>query len=88
MDRNAIRFFPSCLKHMLGLKLIIYDHNPCCNAAKVAKGVRRFGRWSKESLEPKKRFEKVLESKYIQSTSATEANPEEASHVEATTSLM
>ncbi|XP_056430130.1 leucine-rich repeat-containing protein 10 isoform X1 [Hyla sarda] len=56
VDRNGIRFFPS-LMHLTGLKLVIYDHNPCQNAPKVAKGVRRVGRWSEESPEPKKRFE-------------------------------
>ncbi|KAM4748865.1 leucine-rich repeat-containing protein 10 [Rhinophrynus dorsalis] len=68
VDRNGIRFFPS-LVHLSGLKLVIYDHNPCRNAPKVAKGVRRVGRWSEESPEPKKRseveaeLEKALESK-------------------------
>ncbi|XP_063786556.1 leucine-rich repeat-containing protein 10 [Pseudophryne corroboree] len=60
VDRNGIKFFPS-LKLMSGLKLVIYDHNPCRNAPKVAKGVRRVGRWSEETPEPKKRSEMVVE---------------------------
>ncbi|KAM5171418.1 leucine-rich repeat-containing protein 10 [Mantella aurantiaca] len=93
VDRNSIRFFPS-LKHMLGLKLVIYDHNPCRNAPKVAKGVRRVGRWSEESPEPKKRFEveagleKITESKDVQSTAAHEAQPQNVSFEEATTSII
>lgn len=93
VDRNAIKFFPS-LKHMLGLKLVIYDHNPCRNAPKVAKGVRRVGRWSEESPEPKKRseieaeLEKVTESKDIHSTVANEAKPQNVGPVEATTSII
>ncbi|XP_072511459.1 leucine-rich repeat-containing protein 10 isoform X2 [Notamacropus eugenii] len=38
VDRNNISYFPS-LVHLSGLKLVIYDHNPCRNAPKVAKGV-------------------------------------------------
>ncbi|XP_018431843.1 PREDICTED: leucine-rich repeat-containing protein 10 [Nanorana parkeri] len=93
VDRNAIRSFPS-LKHMLGLKLVIYDHNPCRNAPKVAKGVRRVGRWSEESPEPKKRsemeaeLEKLIESKDVHSTVVNEATPQNVSHMEATTSLI
>ncbi|XP_075062088.1 leucine-rich repeat-containing protein 10 [Mixophyes fleayi] len=77
VDRNGIKFFPS-LKHMSGLKLVIYDHNPCRNAPKVAKGVRRVGRWSEETPEPKKRFEmeieleKAMESKETQPTASNE----------------
>ncbi|XP_030070120.1 leucine-rich repeat-containing protein 10 [Microcaecilia unicolor] len=56
VDRNSIRSFPQ-LVHLSGLKLVIYDHNPCRNAPKVAKGVRRVGRWSEESPEPTKRSE-------------------------------
>ncbi|KAF5928268.1 leucine-rich repeat-containing protein 10 [Diceros bicornis minor] len=51
VDWNSIRCFPS-LAHLSGLKLVIYDHNPCRNAPKVAKGVRRVGRWSEETPEP------------------------------------
>ena len=51
VDRNSIRYFPS-LAHLSGLKLVIYDHNPCRNAPKVAKGVRRVGRWAEETPEP------------------------------------
>ncbi|XP_072257456.1 leucine-rich repeat-containing protein 10 [Pyxicephalus adspersus] len=93
VDRNAIQFFPS-LKHLLGLKLVIYDHNPCRNAPKVAKGVRRVGRWSEETPEPKKRFEveaeleKATESKDIPTTVTNEANLQTVSPVEATTSLI
>lgn len=60
VDRNSIRFFPS-LAHLPGLKLVIYDHNPCRNAPKVAKGVRRVGRWSEETPEPRKRSGAVIE---------------------------
>lgn len=45
VDRNRIQHFPS-LSHMQGLKLVIYDHNPCVNAPAVAEGVRRVGRWA------------------------------------------
>ncbi|XP_073506795.1 leucine-rich repeat-containing protein 10 [Phyllobates terribilis] len=88
VDRNGIRFFPS-LVHLTGLKLVIYDHNPCRNAPKVAKGVRRVGRWSEETPEPKKRFEveteleKAAENKESQPTAPNEPpvlttdNPEE-----------
>lgn len=45
VDRNKIHHFPN-LSHMQGLKLVIYDHNPCVNAPAVAEGVRRVGRWA------------------------------------------
>ncbi|KAJ0029719.1 hypothetical protein NQD34_004716 [Periophthalmus magnuspinnatus] len=45
VDRNKIRYFPN-LSHMEGLKLIIYDHNPCVNAPAVSEGVKRVGRWA------------------------------------------
>ncbi|XP_077566816.1 leucine-rich repeat-containing protein 10 [Stigmatopora nigra] len=45
VDRNQIRRFPK-LRHLRGLKLVIYDHNPCVNAPVVAQGVRRVGRWA------------------------------------------
>ncbi|XP_072291468.1 leucine-rich repeat-containing protein 10 [Eucyclogobius newberryi] len=45
VDRNKIRYFPG-LSHMEGLKLIIYDHNPCVNAPAVNEGVKRVGRWA------------------------------------------
>ncbi|XP_068170054.1 leucine-rich repeat-containing protein 10 [Antennarius striatus] len=45
VDRNRIRRFPA-LSHMEGLKLVIYDHNPCVNAPAVGEGVRRVGRWA------------------------------------------
>uniref|UniRef100_A0A3Q3KRL2 Disease resistance R13L4/SHOC-2-like LRR domain-containing protein n=1 Tax=Mastacembelus armatus TaxID=205130 RepID=A0A3Q3KRL2_9TELE len=48
VDRNRIRQFPS-LSHMQGLKLVIYDHNPCVNAPAVGEGVRRVGRWADSS---------------------------------------
>lgn len=51
VDRNSICYFPS-LAHLSGLKLVIYDHNPCRNAPKVGKGVRRVGRWAEETPEP------------------------------------
>ncbi|XP_072527758.1 leucine-rich repeat-containing protein 10 [Salminus brasiliensis] len=45
VDRNRIRQFPT-LSHLRGLKLVIYDHNPCVNAPSVGEGVRRVGRWA------------------------------------------
>uniref|UniRef100_A0A3Q2ZRL1 Leucine rich repeat containing 10 n=2 Tax=Kryptolebias marmoratus TaxID=37003 RepID=A0A3Q2ZRL1_KRYMA len=48
VDRNRIRYFPT-LSHLNGLKLIIYDHNPCINAPVVGEGVRRVGRWADSS---------------------------------------
>ncbi|XP_069577872.1 leucine-rich repeat-containing protein 10 [Brachyistius frenatus] len=45
VDRNKIRRFPG-LSYMQGLKLVIYDHNPCVNAPVVGEGVRRVGRWA------------------------------------------
>lgn len=45
VDRNKIHYFPG-LSHMQGLKLVIYDHNPCVNAPVVGEGVRRVGRWA------------------------------------------
>ncbi|XP_008254995.1 leucine-rich repeat-containing protein 10 [Oryctolagus cuniculus] len=51
VDQNNIRYFPS-LTHLSSLKLVIYDHNPCRNAPKVAKGVHRVGRWAEETPEP------------------------------------
>lgn len=54
VDRNSIRYFPS-LAHLTNLKLVIYDHNPCRNAPKVGKGVRRVGRWADEPPEPEPR---------------------------------
>ncbi|XP_054633260.1 leucine-rich repeat-containing protein 10 [Dunckerocampus dactyliophorus] len=45
VDRNRIHRFPA-LSHLQGLKLVIYDHNPCVNAPMVAAGVRRVGRWA------------------------------------------
>ncbi|XP_056595687.1 leucine-rich repeat-containing protein 10 [Triplophysa dalaica] len=45
VDRNRIQYFQS-LAHLRGLKLVIYDHNPCVNAPVVAEGVRRVGRWA------------------------------------------
>ncbi|XP_040271654.1 leucine-rich repeat-containing protein 10 [Bufo bufo] len=72
VDRNGIRFFPS-LVHLTGLKLVIYDHNPCRNAPKVAKGVRRVGRWSEESPEPKKKFE--VEAELEKASESQETQP-------------
>lgn len=48
VDRNRIRCFPN-LSHLNGLKLIIYDHNPCVNAPMVGEGARRVGRWADSS---------------------------------------
>ncbi|XP_066524921.1 leucine-rich repeat-containing protein 10 [Hoplias malabaricus] len=45
VDRNRIRHFPS-LVNLRGLKLVIYDHNPCVNAPSVGDDVRRVGRWA------------------------------------------
>nr|XP_033808736.1 leucine-rich repeat-containing protein 10 [Geotrypetes seraphini] len=82
VDRNSIRSFPQ-LVHLSGLKLVIYDHNPCRNAPKVAKGVRRVGRWSEESPEPKKRseieeeIEKVIEIKDSESPAVTKTEKQQ-----------
>ncbi|XP_061085072.1 leucine-rich repeat-containing protein 10 [Conger conger] len=45
VDRNRIRRFPP-LTHLRGLRLVVYDHNPCVNAPAVGPGVRRVGRWA------------------------------------------
>ncbi|KAI5627068.1 leucine-rich repeat-containing protein 10 [Silurus asotus] len=45
VDRNHIQYFPP-LVHLTGLKVIIYDHNPCFNAPLVGEGVKRVGRWA------------------------------------------
>ncbi|XP_072006778.1 leucine-rich repeat-containing protein 10 [Engystomops pustulosus] len=80
VDRNGIRFFPS-LVHLSGLKLVIYDHNPCRNAPKVAKGVRRVGRWSEESPEPKKRME--VETELEKAAESKETQPAESNELPA-----
>lgn len=78
VDRNRIRRFPG-LSHLQGLKLIIYDHNPCVNAPTVGEGVRRVGRWADSS-------DDEIEdsgSKAVNETTAevTEAQPEEEPNV-------
>lgn len=45
VDRNRIQYFPPLI-HLSGLKMIIYDHNPCVNAPLVGEGVKRVGRWA------------------------------------------
>lgn len=45
IDRNQIQHFPPLI-HLTGLKMIIYDHNPCVNAPLVGEGVKRVGRWA------------------------------------------
>lgn len=78
VDRNKIRYFPP-LTHLQGLKLVIYDHNPCVNAPAVAEGVRRVGRWadsSDDDLEdevPKAASETVAEDAAV--------NPEEQHNI-------
>ncbi|KAG9342657.1 hypothetical protein JZ751_016094 [Albula glossodonta] len=57
VDRNRIRRFPG-LTHLRGLKLVIYDHNPCVNAPAVAAGVRRVGRWADSSDDEEEEEEK------------------------------
>ncbi|XP_037538668.1 leucine-rich repeat-containing protein 10 [Nematolebias whitei] len=72
VDRNKIRYFPN-LSHLNGLKLIIYDHNPCVNAPVVGEGVRRVGRWAdnsddeQEDVETKAGNETVDEAGEVQS---------------------
>lgn len=56
VDRNRIRCFPG-LSHLQGLKLVIYDHNPCVNAPAVGEGVRRVGRWA-DSLDDEQEDER------------------------------
>lgn len=78
VDRNRIRRFPG-LNHLQGLKLIIYDHNPCVNAPAVGEGVKRVGRWADSS-------DDEIEdngSKAASETTAevTEAQPEEEPNV-------
>ncbi|RXM94428.1 Leucine-rich repeat-containing protein 10 [Acipenser ruthenus] len=50
---DVIRRFPS-LAHLKGLKLVIYDHNPCVNAPAVAEGVRRWATNTEEIKENNK----------------------------------
>lgn len=45
VDRNHIQHFPPLI-HLTGLKMIIYDHNPCVNAPLVGEDVKRVGRWA------------------------------------------
>lgn len=45
VDRNQIQYFPPLIQ-LTGLKIIIYDHNPCVNAPLVGEGVKRVGRWA------------------------------------------
>lgn len=74
VDRNKIRRFP-CLSHLQGLKLVIYDHNPCMNAPTVGEGVRRVGRWADCSDDEQEEDG----SRAVSETTAevTEAHPEE-----------
>ncbi|CAL8357976.1 unnamed protein product [Lota lota] len=71
VDRNKIRYFPR-LSHLQGLKLVIYDHNPCVNAPVIADGARRVGRWADNSDEeedediPKLPSELTAELKEVQ----------------------
>lgn len=78
VDRNKIRHFPG-LTHMQGLKLVIYDHNPCVNAPAVGEGVRRVGRWA-DSADNEQEDEG---SKAASETTAkvTEVHPEEEHNV-------
>lgn len=78
VDRNKIRRFPG-LSHMQGLKLVIYDHNPCVNAPAVGEGVRRVGRWA-DSLDDQQEEDG---SKAATETTAevTEAHPEEEHNI-------
>lgn len=71
VDRNKIRYFPSLL-HMQGLKLIIYDHNPCVNAPVVNEGVKRVGRWA-DSPDP----ENEEETSKVTSEHSAEVTKEE-----------
>lgn len=78
VDRNRINCFPG-LSHMQGLKLVIYDHNPCVNAPAVAEGVRRVGRWA-DSPDNEQEDDG---SKAVSETTAevTEVNPEEEHNI-------
>ncbi|XP_028306713.1 leucine-rich repeat-containing protein 10 [Gouania willdenowi] len=76
VDRNKIRYFPG-LSHLEGLKLVIYDHNPCINAPVVGEGVRRVGRWADcldEDLEDD-------ESNTVNETLVVKVDPEETDNV-------
>ncbi|XP_032378724.1 leucine-rich repeat-containing protein 10 [Etheostoma spectabile] len=78
VDRNKIRYFPG-LAHMQGLKLVIYDHNPCVNAPIVGEGVRRVGRWADNSDDE----QEDDGSKVASETTAevTEVHPEEEHNI-------
>ncbi|XP_068595931.1 leucine-rich repeat-containing protein 10 [Brachionichthys hirsutus] len=78
VDRNKIRRFP-VLSHMEGLKLVIYDHNPCVNAPAVAEGVRRVGRWA-ESLNDEQEDDGSKAASEI-TAEVTEAQSEEEHNV-------
>ncbi|KAM3610012.1 uncharacterized protein V6R79_023851 [Siganus canaliculatus] len=78
VDRNKIRHFPG-LCHLQGLKLVIYDHNPCVNAPAVGEGVRRVGRWADSSDDE----QEDDGSKAVSETTAevTDAHPVEDSNI-------
>lgn len=73
VDRNRIQYFPS-LAHLRGLKLVIYDHNPCVNAPVVAEGVRRVGRWADSSDDEEGESEGMTEKAGVKVQEALEEN--------------
>ncbi|KAE8296465.1 Leucine-rich repeat-containing protein 10 Heart-restricted leucine-rich repeat protein [Larimichthys crocea] len=77
VDRNRIRRFPG-LSHLHGLKLIIYDHNPCVNAPVVGDGVRRVGRWADSSDDEQ---EDDGSKAAIESTAEVTEEPEEEHNI-------
>ncbi|XP_041652704.1 leucine-rich repeat-containing protein 10 [Cheilinus undulatus] len=77
VDRNRIRRFPG-LCHLQGLKLVIYDHNPCVNAPAVAEGVRRVGRWADCSDEQEEDGSKAASETTAE---VTEVHPEEEENI-------
>ncbi|KPP62599.1 Leucine rich repeat containing 10-like [Scleropages formosus] len=80
VDRNRIRHFPS-LVHLRGLKLVIYDHNPCINAPAVAEGVRRVGRWADctdDSEEEEEAAERRAKAGAVEDVAAQEVPAEQS----------
>ncbi|CAB1415946.1 unnamed protein product [Pleuronectes platessa] len=78
VDRNKIRRFPA-LSHMQGLKLVIYDHNPCANAPVVGEGVRRVGRWADCANEAQD--EEVSKAASENTAAVVELQPEEEHNI-------
>ncbi|XP_061577410.1 leucine-rich repeat-containing protein 10 [Cololabis saira] len=76
VDRNKIRYFPG-LTHMPGLKLVIYDHNPCVNAPAVGEGVRRVGRWADSSDDEQEGDSKKAVNEHTHTAEVAESSSED-----------